>query len=175
MERGLVHLYCGDGKGKTSCAMGLALRAAGRGMRVVVAQFLKGADSGERRSLARLPGVTLLEVPEQVKFSFAMNEAERLEASGRFQALLEQVEELARSGACELAVLDEVCAAVNTGMLPLERVVDFLDHRPQGVEVVLTGRDPARELAERADYWTEMVLRKHPYQQGIAARPGIEY
>ena len=64
MERGLVHLYCGDGKGKTSCAMGLALRAAGRGMRVVVAQFLKGADSGERRSLARLPGVECFYAPE---------------------------------------------------------------------------------------------------------------
>ena len=104
----MIHLYCGDGKGKTTAAMGLALRAAGRGMGVVVAQFLKGADSGERIALAQLPQITLLEVPPQVKFTFAMTpeelEVERL----RSQALLRRAGELARTEGCGLLVLDRV-------------------------------------------------------------------
>ena len=77
---GLVHLYCGDGKGKTTCAMGLALRAAGRGMPVVIAQFLKSENSGERESLRRLPGINLLPLPEQVTFTFRMTPEEKEEA-----------------------------------------------------------------------------------------------
>lgn len=175
MERGLVHLYSGDGKGKTTCAMGLALRAAGRGKTVVVAQFLKGSDSGERAALARLKEVTLLEVPEQVKFSSAMDEGERQEAAGRFRALLTQAEEAARTGRGQLVVLDEVCAAITAGLLPVEAVTDFLDSRPAEVEVVLTGRRPGPELMRRADYVTEMRKISHPYDEGVAARAGIEY
>ena len=128
----MVHLYCGEGKGKTTAAMGLALRMAGRGKRVVVAQFLKGADSGER--LARTLGAQ----PD-----------------------------------CGLLVLDEVCAAVNTGLLPLEEVISCLD-RAAG-EVVLTGRDPDPALVGRADYITEMGKLRHPFDLGTAARPGVEY
>ena len=89
----MIHLYCGNGKGKTTAAMGLALRAAGRGERVVIAQFLKGADSGERYALAQLSQVELLPLPEQVKFTFQMDEQERLEASRRSRALLEVARE----------------------------------------------------------------------------------
>ena len=166
----MIHIYCGDGKGKTTCAFGLALRAAGRGNQVIIAQFLKGADSGERFSIAKVPGVTLLEVPEEVKFSFMMNDEEkarpaplRAGAGGGARA--------ARAGECELVVLDECCAAVSTGLLPIKRVTDFLDGCPRELEVVLTGRDPAPELVERADYITEMRKVKHPLRSG-ASPPG---
>ena len=152
----MIHLYCGDGKGKTTAAMGLALRMAGRGKPVVIAQFLKGADSGERYALSLLPKVTLLPAPEPIKFSFQLTQAEAA----------------ARKEACGLLVLDEVCAAVNTGLLPLERVLACLDR--VSCEVVLTGRDPVPELWERADYITEMEKLRHPYDRGIAARPGVE-
>ena len=160
----MVHLYCGEGKGKTTAAMGLALRMAGRGKRVVVAQFLKGADSGERYALAMLPQVTLLPLPERVKFSFQLTPEER-EA--------EQARTLGAQPDCGLLVLDEVCAAVNTGLLPLEEVISCLD-RAAG-EVVLTGRDPDPALVGRADYITEMGKLRHPFDLGTAARPGVEY
>lgn len=167
----MLHLYCGNGKGKTTAAMGLALRAAGRGKRVVIAQFLKGADSGERFALAQLPQVTLLPVPDTVKFSFRMTEEERRAEARRYQDLLEQIRQAAQD--CFLLVLDEACAAVNTGLLPLEDLLSCLDSLV--CEVVLTGRDPAPQLVERADYITSMEAVRHPFEQGVSAREGIEF
>lgn len=167
----MLHLYCGNGKGKTTAAMGLALRAAGRGKRVVIAQFLKGANSGERFALAQLPQVTLLPVPDAVKFSFRMTEEERRAEARRYQDLLAQIRREAPG--CFLLVLDEACAAVNTGLLPLEDLLACLDSLE--CEVVLTGRDPAPQLVERADYMTSMEAVRHPFEQGISARKGIEF
>ena len=169
----MIHLYCGDGKGKTTAAMGLALRMAGRGKQVVIAQFLKGNDTGERRILEQLSNVTLLAVPEQIKFSFRLTPAEREQEKARYLELIRQAQEAARAPRCGLLVLDEVCAAVNTGLLPLEKVLTCLDQVT--CEVVLTGRDPAPELQARADYVTEMVKRRHPYDRGTAARLGVEW
>ena len=173
MERNfvMIHLYCGNGKGKTTAAMGLALRAAGRGERVVIAQFLKGADSGERYALAQLPRWSCCPCPKQVKFTLQMDEQERREAASRCQALLAQARERAKD--CFLLVLDEACAAVNSGLLPLEELLDCLDSLT--CEVVLTGRDPAPQLLERADYITQMEPLRHPYQRGVTARKGIEW
>ncbi|MCD7843020.1 MAG: cob(I)yrinic acid a,c-diamide adenosyltransferase, partial [Clostridiales bacterium] len=162
----MVHIYCGDGKGKTTAAMGLALRAAGRGLGVVVAQFLKSEDTGERRALANVPGVVLLPLPERVKFSFQMDEADRRAAAERFVALCDRCQELAAAGEVRMVILDEVCAAVNTGLLPLERVLALLDGVPAETEVVLTGRDPHPALLDRADYLTEMKKIRHPYEKG---------
>ncbi|MDM8240175.1 cob(I)yrinic acid a,c-diamide adenosyltransferase [Pseudoflavonifractor phocaeensis] len=167
----MLHLYCGNGKGKTTAAMGLALRAAGRGKRVVIAQFLKGANSGERFALAQLPQVTLLPVPDAVIFSFRMTEEERRAEARRYQDLLAQIRREAPG--CFLLVLDEACAAVNTGLLPLEDLLACLDSLE--CEVVLTGRDPAPQLVERADYITSMEAVRHPFEQGISARKGIEF
>ena len=172
---GLIHLYCGDGKGKTTCAMGLALRAAGRGMPVVIAQFLKSENSGERESLRRLPGVTLLPLPEQVIFTFRMTPEEKEEARQESTRRFREAVRLASEQGAGLLVLDEICAAISTGMVELSEVEDFLDSKPEGLEVVLTGRDPAQSLLSRADYVTEMQKKKHPFDQGIRAREGVEF
>ena len=169
----MIHLYCGDGKGKTTAAMGLALRMAGRGRGVVIAQFLKGADSGERAALEQLPGVRLLPAPERIKFSFQLTQEEREREKARYLELMGQARAAAGDPRCGLLVLDEACAAVNTGLLPLEEVMALLDETE--CEVVLTGRDPHPALQERADYLTEMVKRRHPYDQGEPARPGVEW
>ena len=159
----MIHLYCGDGKGKTTAAMGLALRMAGRGKPVVIAQFLKGADSGERYALSLLPKVTLLpSTPE-----------ERAAEQKRYLRLIAQARTAAREIPDGLLVLDEVCAAVNTCLLPLEEVLSCLE--AAACEVVLTGRDPAPELLARADYVTEMKKLRHPYDRGTAARQGVEW
>lgn len=169
----MVHLYLGDGKGKTTCAMGLALRAAGRDKRVVIAQFLKSENSGERTAFRRFANVTLLPIPDRVKFTFAMSGEEKKAAAEHAGRLLAAAEGLMTG--CDLLVLDEICAAVHTGLLTPEQVMNLLDRRPQPLEIVLTGRDPVPEFYERADYITEMVKRKHPYDQGVAAREGVEY
>lgn len=172
---GLVHLYCGDGKGKTTCAMGLALRAAGRGMPVVIAQFLKSENSGERESLRRLPGINLLPLPEQVTFTFRMTPEEKEEARQESTRRFREAVRLASEQGAGLLVLDEICAAISTGMVELSEVEDFLDCKPEELEVVLTGRDPAQSLLSRADYVTEMQKKKHPFDQGIRAREGVEF
>lgn len=171
----MIHLYWGNGKGKTTSAMGLALRAAGRGKKVVIAQFLKGADSGERLALALLPGVTLLPVPEKMSFFPAMNEKEKAEAASQSSLLLSQAAELVAKGACDFLVLDEICVALSLGLLPLEAITRLIDAGPAELELVLTGREACRALMHRADYITEMKNHRHPYDSGIGAREGIEY
>lgn len=169
----MIHIYCGDGKGKTTAAMGLALRMAGRGRGVVVAQFMKGEDSGERRALAHVPGVTLLDVPEQVKFSYALTPEERHAETLRSRGLLDQAAALALDGGCGLVVLDEACAAVEAGLLELEPLLAFLD--AARTEVVLTGRAPAPALLDRGDYITRLEKVRHPYDKGVQARMGVEF
>lgn len=169
----MIHVYFGSGKGKTTAAMGLALRMAGRGREVVIAQFLKGADSGERYALSALPSVTLLEIPGQVKFSFALTAQERLDEQQRNLSLLKQAQMLAARPTCGLLVLDEVCGALETGLLPLSPLLACLDHTQ--AEIVLTGRMPPPELLEKADYATHFEKVRHPFDRGVSARPGIEF
>ena len=165
----MLHLYWGNGKGKTTAAMGLALRALGHGQRVVIVQFLKDGTSGEIAPL-RAAGATVYACPN-AKFTWLMDEADKAaarEASARAlgRALAEPF---------DLLVLDEACAALKSGILDealLRRAVAFAKN---GREVVLTGRDPAPWLQEAADYSTEMRAHKHPYADGVAAREGVEY
>ena len=168
----MIHLYHGDGKGKTTAAMGLALRMAGRNRYVVIAQFLKGSDSGERSALALIPQVTLLEIPQSIKFSFQLSPQERLEEQGRYKALLEQLCTCC-TPTTGLVVLDEVCDAVNAGLLPLEALLTFL--RNTQAEVVLTGRNPDPQLVALADYITCFEKQRHPYDKGCPARSGVEF
>lgn len=165
----MLHLYWGNGKGKTTAAMGLALRALGHGRRVVIVQFLKDGTSGEIAPL-RAAGATVYACPN-AKFTWLMDEADKAaarEASARAlgRALAEPF---------DLLVLDEACAALKSGILDealLRRAVAFAKN---GREVVLTGRDPAPWLQDAADYSTEMRAHRHPYADGVAAREGVEY
>lgn len=171
----MLHLYYGDGKGKTTCAFGLALRALGRGWTVTVVQFLKSENTGERAALRALAGATLLPLPEQVPFSFRMTEEEREAARAQYLDWCGEALALAQAGKARLLLLDEACAAVETGLLPLSALTELLDALPPETEVVLTGRNPAEELLQRADYVTRFAAEKHPYETGVAAREGIEF
>ena len=174
-QLGLVHIYCGDGKGKTTAAFGLAVRAAGNGLNVVVAQFLKSGKTGELNVLRNLDPVTVVGNGITPKFVFQMNEEEKRETIRRHTEMFGQAARLCADGKCDLLVLDEIMSACTTGMFPLQKILDFIDTRPEHIEVVMTGRNPPQELIDRADYVTEMVLRKHPYEQGIPARQGVEF
>lgn len=170
---GMVHLYHGGGKGKTTAAIGLALRAAGRGYPVLVVQFLKRGDSGEIKALERL-GIPTLAYPQLSGFSFRMSEEEKA------KCLAAHTENLWRAGTfCSqspqgLLVLDEAVGACQKGLLDEKLLLDFLHARPAGWEVVLTGRNPSANLLKVADYVTEMKKQKHPFDRGVMARDGIE-
>lgn len=167
----MLHIYHGDGKGKTTAAMGLALRMAGRGKRVVIAQFLKCEDSGERLVLAQLPGVELLSLPGCLPFTFQLTEGQREEECKRYTDMLTRLCELAPQA--DLLVLDEVCDAIDCGLVELENVLLLLDS--YSGEVVLTGRQGQEQLLLRADYVTRMGKEKHPFDRGIEARKGVEW
>ena len=170
MSNGLIHLYHGDGKGKTTAAMGLAVRALGCGRRVVIVQFLKGGATGELEPLQTL-GATFYRGKAGQKFVFQMNEEEKAAT----RAL--QTENLRRALAepADLLILDEACAACRLGLVDETVLQKAVLQKPAQREVVLTGREPADWMLAAADYCTEMQCRRHPYEKGIAAREGVEY
>ena len=176
MKKGLTHIYTGDGKGKTSCAMGMALRAAGNGLSVNIFQFCKTEPSGELKSLALLPGVTLTRAQvETHKFAWDMDAEEKAQWDDAQQALFDEACEACVDGRCDLVILDEVLGAVRERAIDEAQLSYLIGHRHKGVELVLTGRNASPALIAKADYVTEMRMVKHPYTEGIPARRGIEY
>ncbi len=175
MKQGLIHLYTGEGKGKTTAALGLLLRAHGRGMRVVLVQFLKGRETGEINSLNHLPGVTVMRNTRDFGFYKYENKQERAEINQQNNKNLIEASRLANEGLCDLLVLDEICSAYNCGALDIAFADTLIINKPSGLELVLTGRNAPNSFIESADYITEFVKRKHPYDRGIAAREGVEF
>lgn len=170
----MIHIYCGDGKGKTTAALGLAVRFAGSGRRVYVLQFLKGAPSCELAILARIPEITVQRNSRDFGFSFVMTPAQKEEAAQMHNRHLKQAVGACRDGAYGMLVLDECLGALSAGLLDGSFLRDFLYNKPSDLEVVLTGRNPPADLLELADYVSEMKKRKHPFDQGVPARIGVE-
>lgn len=170
MERGLLHLYWGDGKGKTTAAMGLALRALGSGKRVVIVQFLKGGKSSEIPLLEQL-GAKIYRGKAGQKFVFQMNDAEKAATRELQNANLRA----AQQEPADLLILDEAGSAWELDMVDKELLKAVVLERPAEQECVLTAHGAPDWMLEAADYSTEMKCHRHPYQKGIAAREGIEY
>ena len=170
-----VHIYCGDGKGKTSAALGLAVRAAGRGRKVLIVRFLKREDSGEVPALRIIPGIKVIACDQEFGFVFRMSDKERAEAAKYYQQQFEKACKDAIRENYDVLILDEILAACNYGMVQEKDVIHFLKNRPLGLEVALTGRDPSGDLLACADYVSEIQMRKHPYEKGVQARKGIEF
>jgi cob(I)alamin adenosyltransferase len=172
LSKGYIHVYTGDGKGKTTAALGLALRASGHGMRSYIGQFMKGQHYGELTALHDNPYITI----EQYGDLRCCIRQEEVTPEHVAQARrgLERAREVVRSGHYDVVVLDEVNVALWFGLLAIEEVLALLEERPDNVEVILTGRRAPQELIERADLVTEMQEVKHYYQQGVSARRGIE-
>lgn len=171
----MLHAYYGDGKGKTSAAMGLALRALGHGRRVFMIQFLKGTPSGEALMFARMADVTLLMGKPGLPFVWKMTPEQKRETRAHHMEQLSRARDAALEGKCDLLILDEILGALEAGLMEEAAVVSFLDDCPPSVEVVLTGRELPQELRARADYVTCMRCERHPYEKGVQARAGIEY
>ena len=172
---GLIHIICGNGKGKTTAAIGLSIRAVGRGRKVLIARFLKDNDSGELPVLATIPGIDLVPITKEFGFTWKMSNDVRQKAKEYYSEYLIRVLTKAKEEEYDLLILDEMLAAYNYEFIDREYLVDFLTHKPEGIEVVMTGRNPSSELVELADYVSEIQKVKHPFDVGIPAREGIEY
>lgn len=170
----MIHLYHGDGKGKTTAALGLVIRALGSGFRVVFVQFLKNQATGELAVLSGLKGVTVLRGKEGSGFSFSMTEEEKQKTKERHTENLKAAIELAASGNCDMLVLDEAASAYARDLIDRTLLEDFVRNKPEHLELVLTGRNPAEWMIDLADYVSEIKKIKHPYDRGIPARTGIE-
>ena len=171
----MLHVYCGDGKGKTTCALGLALRAAGAGMNVVIVQFLKGSHTSELESIKLIPNIKILR--NQKDYGFVNNmTAEQLEQiKAEHNANLDKTLQLVDENKCDMLILDEVTYAYSMDIADKNKIEKLIKNRKNDIEMVVTGRDPDKFFIENADYITEMKCVKHPFEKGISARKGIEF
>lgn len=175
MEPGLIHIYCGDGKGKTTAATGLAVRAAGAGKKVLIARFLKNDRSSELKSLSLIPGIDILPTEKEFGFIISKDNPVAKEAGEYYSGYFENAIRKARDEDYDMLILDEINASVSLGIIDKARLLHFLRFKPKKLEVILTGRNPANELVDLADYVSDIICLKHPYKNGIRARKGIEY
>ena len=171
----MKHIYYGDGKGKTTAAIGLAVRAAGSKMKVLFVQFLKTEFSGERHILSHTENVTLTFCPLELKLTFEMDDKEKAQAAKIFKGIFDNAVTTALTEKYDMVVLDEVFEAINAHMLSESEVYEFITNAPSSMEIVMTGHNPPQKFMDCADYITEFKKIKHPYDRGITGRIGIEF
>ena len=174
MAAGKLHLYYGDGKGKTTAAMGLALRALGHGQRVFIQQFMKNEQSGELAALRRFPNVWVMKVEPIDKFTFEMMPDERRETGRQLSEAIAEAMEWITQHKPLLMVLDELAIAAECGLVREADMWALIDTGLRYGDVVTTGRNAPQSLKQRADYVSEIIAHKHPYCEGLAARKGVE-
>lgn len=171
---GLVHIYYGNGKGKTTTGMGLITRAAGYGYKVLLYQFMKNNKTSERNILMQAPNITIEDGREQVKFSFQMTEEEKAETKKFYEEEFKRITQKAETEGYDVLFMDETIYTISAGLLDEEMVLKFLREKSENLEVILTGNTPSEKMIELADYVSEIRMVKHPYQKGQPARGGIE-
>lgn len=172
-ELGLIHVISGNGKGKTTSALGLALRAAGHGFRTLIIQLMKkGWDYGELKAIDQIPQITIIQYgtpefvdkknPRKIDFEEAKAALNRAK-----QAIFDEV--------WDILILDEINVAIDFGLILEQEVIDLLKRKPKKLEIILTGRYASDKIISLADYYSEVCEKKHPYQQNIVARKGVEF
>ena len=173
LEKGLIQVYTGRGKGKTTAALGLALRAAGQDMKVCIIQFTKGwPHCGELTSIEKLPNITLRRFGRP---DFVNKDSPNPEDAERAHQALDHARQILVSGDYDVVILDEINVALDYNLIGLGQVLALMESKPEKVELVLTGRDAHPEIVKRADLVTEMLDIKHPFKEGVKKRRGIEY
>jgi cob(I)alamin adenosyltransferase len=171
-QKGLIHVYTGDGKGKTTAAIGLGIRAVGAGLRVCMIQFMKGRRYSEIDALEKIPGFTVVQFgrdefvskkkPEQIDIDLA-------------QKGLNHARDILTKNDYDVVILDEVNVAVDYHLLSIQDVVDLMKQKPESMELVLTGRYAPPEIIQQADLVSEILEIRHPYQKGVPCRKGIDW
>lgn len=176
MQKGLVQVYCGKGKGKTTAAIGLGIRAIGNQYKVIMIQFLKNDDTGECKVLKTLePQFKVFHFEKKHGFTWKLSEEEKQELKTDIQTALKFARKVMDTGECDVLILDEVLAAVEQQFVTEEELCQLIDSKPEEMEMVLTGRNVPDCIQSRAHYVSKIEPVKHPMTMGIPARMGIEY
>lgn len=176
LKVGLVQIYMGDGKGKTTAALGQAMRSAGCGLKVYMVQFLKGNETGELESCRRLyPEFQIFRFEKPRGFFWTLNDTEKGELIKEIDKAFSFCRSAAENNECDVLILDEIMGVLQNKLLPVESVMELIRNKPQTMEIIMTGRTAPREIIDAADLVTEMKEIKHYYKKGIPARKGIEY
>ena len=170
----MLHIYCGFGKGKTTAAIGLAVRGAGAGMRVRFVQFMKGADTSELSVLENIPGLEIRRCDRDYGFYKNMSEADKSEITRCHNTLLEFAFGMDNT-ASNMIILDEFCSAYGHGLMDTALAKQLVLENKDSAEIIITGRNPAYEFISAADYISEIRCIRHPYDQGVSARKGVEF
>ncbi len=168
LKKGFIHVYTGNGKGKTSAALGLCLRAAGRGLQCCFIQFVKGRKTGEMETIKKIENIEFIQTGRP-DYNFTVTDEDYDRARRGLKIASEKIKEF------DVVVLDEINVAVHLGLLNKQDVLSLIKNKPKNVELILTGRFAKREIIEIADYVTEFQLIKHPFYRGEDAREGIDY
>jgi cob(I)alamin adenosyltransferase len=173
---GLVHIYTGNGKGKTTAAIGLGIRACGSGIKVLMVQFLKSSDTSELNTLKKLePQFNVLRGFNSKKFVWNMTPDEFAAAAKEANTIFENVKNVFLKDEYGLIILDELLGVLSSGFIDEAAIIDLIACKPKEIELVMTGRDAPKGLIEIADYVSEIQAIKHPYDKGVSARRGIEF
>lgn len=172
LEKGFIQIYTGDGKGKTTAALGLALRAAGHGLKTYIGQFMKGQEYGELRSVKNLS--SMIEIEQFGRDTFVHIKGPSPEDIRMALDGLEKVRRAMNEGKYDIVVADEILVARHFGLLKEEEILLLMEQKPHNVELILTGRKATQKMIEKADLVTEMKEVKHYFNEGIMARDGIE-
>lgn len=171
----MIQVYHGDGKGKTTASIGLAIRAMGAGRKVVFVQFLKGGETGELHIFEVLENIKVIRNKKDLGFVSAMSQEEKKEVTQMHNENMKEAISLIKSGWADVIILDELTYPYTLGLIDREMVKDFVEGCKEDVELIITGRNPDPLFLEKADYITNMQCQRHPYEKNIKARRGIEY
>ncbi|MGE5633492.1 MAG: cob(I)yrinic acid a,c-diamide adenosyltransferase [Caulobacteraceae bacterium] len=175
LEKGLIQVYTGDGKGKTTAALGQGLRSCGRGLTVYMVQFLKGGDTGELHSIEKLkPLFNIFRFEKERGFFWTLNEEEKRELKEDIDKGFEFIKKVMKNRECDILIIDELLGVLGNKLLRVEDVVEVLKSKPDNMEVIITGRNAPKEIVDMADLVTEMKEIKHYFNEGMYAREGIE-
>lgn len=169
---GLIQVYTGKGKGKTTAALGQALRACGQGLKVVVIQFLKGINTGELVASKKLPGLKIVQAGSR---KHVLKKNANLKDRQMAEKGLRLAGEILGKNRCDILILDEINVAIDYGLLRIRDVISMIKKKPDNIELILTGRGAKKEIIDVADLVSDIKEVKHNYKKGISARRGIEY
>lgn len=176
MENGLVQVYYGKGKGKTTAAIGLGIRAIGNDYKVIMIQFLKHDTTGECKTIKALePGFKVFHFEKRRGFTWQLNDEEKQELKSETSNALKFASKVMDTGQCDVLILDEILNSLELGFVSEEEVCELIDNKSDDVELVLTGQSLPESIKQRADYISYIEDIKHPMEKGIEARRGIEY
>lgn len=176
LKKGYVQIYTGNGKGKTTAAVGLAVRAAGNGYNVFMVQFLKGSKTGEIESAKKMaPFFNIFRFEKKRGFFWTLNADEKVELKEDVQKAYEFCRKTLKEEKCDILIMDEVMGALSNNLISEQQLIELIDNKPDNIELVLTGRNAPKSIINKANLVTEMKDIKHYFNEGVPSREGIEF